>query len=143
MSQYMREGTGQEIVRALGGTPPQGNPAAAQALYVTEATGRAILAAVENGGGGGGVVSIITNPATTLTLQPCPVTYKWGEVAELTLTVTSDTEYHFMFTCPSSAATVLTITGETQRTGDTLEAGKTYEVDIWAGVTLIREVSAA
>jgi hypothetical protein len=86
-------------------------------------------------------VSIITNPATTLTLQPCPVTYKWGEVAELTLTVTATTEYHFMFTCPSSAATVLTITGETQRTGDTLEAGKTYEVDIWAGVTLIREVA--
>jgi len=86
-------------------------------------------------------VSVITNPATTLTLQPCPVTYKWGEVAELTLTVTATTEYHFMFTCPSSAATVLTITGETQRTGDTLEAGKTYEVDIWAGVTLIREVA--
>lgn len=82
MSQYMREGTGQEIVRALGGTPPQGNrtaqqtlyiteatgraivralggtppednPAASQTRYITEATGRAILEAIEAGGGGG------------------------------------------------------------------------------------------
>ena len=46
MSQYMREGTGQEIVRALGGTPPEGNPAAPQTLYITEATGRAIVRAL-------------------------------------------------------------------------------------------------
>ena len=54
MSQYMREGTGQEIVRALGGTPPEGNQAALQTIYITEATGQAILAAIEAGGGGGG-----------------------------------------------------------------------------------------
>lgn len=87
-------------------------------------------------------VSVVApSSGNAFTLQPCPITYNFGEKAELTLTVTATTEYHFMFTCPSSAATVLTITGETQRTGDTLEAGKTYEVDIWAGVTLIREVA--
>lgn len=59
MSQYMREGTGQDIVRALGGTPPQGNPAAPQTLYITEATGRAILAAIEAGGGGGSGVEVV------------------------------------------------------------------------------------
>lgn len=87
-------------------------------------------------------VSIVApSSGNTFTLDPCPITYNFGEKAELTVTVMATTQYHFMFTCPSSAATVLTITGETQRTGDTLEAGKTYEVDIWAGVTLIREVA--
>ena len=84
----------------------------------------------------------VETPASgsTFTLQPCPVTYSFGERAELTLTVTATTQYHFMFSCPSSAATVLTITGETMRCGDTLAAGKTYEVDIWAGITRICEV---
>lgn len=85
-------------------------------------------------------VSVITNANTTLTLQPCPVTYKWGEVAALTLTVTATSQYHFMFTCPSASATVLTLSGHTGTSGDTIEAGKTYEVDVWAGVALIRAV---
>lgn len=87
-----------------------------------------------------GRVTVITNANTTLTLQPCPVTYKWGEVASLTLTVTATSQYHFMFTCPSASATVLTLSGHTGTTGDTPAAGKTYEVDVWAGVALIREV---
>lgn len=85
-------------------------------------------------------VSVITNANTTLTLQPCPVTYKWGEVASLTLTVTATSQYHFMFTCPSASATVLTLSGHTGTTGDTLAAGKTYEVDVWAGIALIHAV---
>lgn len=86
-------------------------------------------------------VSVVT-PASgsTFTLDPCPVTYSFGEKAELTVTVTALSQFHFMFACPSSAATVLTITGETMRCGDTLEAGKMYEVDIWAGITRICEV---
>lgn len=86
-------------------------------------------------------VSVVT-PASgsTFTLQPCPVTYNFGERAELTLTVTATTQYHFMFSCPSSAATVLTITGETMRCGDELEPGETYEVDIWAGITRVSVV---
>ena len=86
-------------------------------------------------------VSVVT-PASgsTFTLDPCPVTYSFGEKAELSVTVTALSQFHFMFSCPSSAATVLTITGETMRCGDTLEAGKTYEVDIWAGITRICEV---
>lgn len=99
------------------------------------ATGAAIAAA-------GGQVTVET-PASgsTFTLDPCPVTYSFGERAELTLTLTTATQYHFMFTCPSSAATVLTMAGIT-KTGDTLAAGKTYEVDVWAGIARISEVVA-
>ena len=67
------------------------------------ATGAAIAAAA------GGQVTVETPAAgSTFTLDPCPVTYSFGERAELTLTLTTTTQYHFMFTCPSSAATVLT-----------------------------------
>lgn len=85
-------------------------------------------------------VTVLTPVGNTHMLKPCPVTYSFGEKAELSVTVTADTQYHFMFSCPSSAATVLTMTGITGRAGDTLAAGKTYEVDIWAGVALIKEI---
>lgn len=87
-------------------------------------------------------VSVVTpSSGSTFTLQPCPVTYSFGEKAELTLTVTATSQYHFMFTCPSGAATVLTMTGITGKTGDsTLEAGKTYEVDVWAGIAHFKEL---
>lgn len=86
-------------------------------------------------------VSIVT-PASgsTFTLDPCPVTYAFGEKAELTVTVTATSQYHFSFSCPSGTATVLTITGETGRAGDTIEAGKTYEVDVWNGISLVKAV---
>lgn len=86
-------------------------------------------------------VSVVT-PASgsTFTLQPCPVTYNFGEKAELTVTVTANSQYHFMFSCPSGAATVLTMNGITGTAGDTLAAGKTYEVDVWAGVAFIKEI---
>lgn len=84
--------------------------------------------------------SVIT-PASgsTFTLDPCPVTYDFGEMAELTVTVTADTQYHFAFESPANAACVLTMTGITGTCGDTVEAGKRYEVDIWAGVAVIIE----
>lgn len=87
-------------------------------------------------------VSIVTpSSGNTFTLDPCPVTYSFGEMAELTVTVTATTQYHFMFSCPSSTATVLTITGITGKAGDTtLEAGGTYEVDIWAGIAFIQKL---
>lgn len=87
-------------------------------------------------------VSVITpESGSTFNLSPCPATYNFGECAELTVTVTPRSQYHFMFTCPSSAATVLTINGITGTTGDTtLEAGATYEVDVWAGIALYRKV---
>ena len=86
-------------------------------------------------------VSIIS-PASgsTFTLQPCPVTYAFGEKAELTVTVTATSQYHFSFSSPSATATVLTMTGITGTMGDTVEAGKDYEVDIWAGTALIKAV---
>ena len=99
------------------------------------ATGAAIAAA-------GGQVTVETPAAgSTFTLDPCPVTYSFGERAELTLTLTTTTQYHFMFTCPSSAATVLTMSG-IKVMGDELAAGKTYEVDVWAGIARISEVDA-
>lgn len=86
-------------------------------------------------------VTVVT-PASgsTFTLDPCPVTYSFGEKAELTLTVTATTQYHFMFSCPSGAATVLTMNGITGTAGDTLAAGGTYEVDVWAGIAFIKEI---
>lgn len=80
---------------------------------------------------------------TTFTLDPCPVTYVFGERAELTVTVTATSQYHFSFSCPSGTATVLTITGETYRMGDTLEAGESYEVDVWAGITRISKLDGS
>lgn len=87
-------------------------------------------------------VSIVTpSSGNTFTLDPCPVTYNFGEKAELNVTVTATSQYHFMFSCPSGAATVLTITGITGKTGDTtLEAGKTYEVDVWAGIAFYQKI---
>jgi len=87
-------------------------------------------------------VSIVTPETTTVTLQPCPVTYDFGTAAELTLTVTDTTHYHFTFTCPSNAATVLTLTGITGEAGDyeTLEAGATYEVDVWNGIAVYNKL---
>lgn len=87
-------------------------------------------------------VTVVTPAAgASFTLDPCPVTYSFGERAELTLTMTATTQYHFMFTCPSSASTVLTMAGIT-KTGDELAAGGTYEVDVWAGIARISEVIA-
>ena len=86
------------------------------------------------------MVTVLTPAGDTHTLKPCPVTYSFGEKTELSVTVTADTQYHFMFSCPSSAATVLTMTGITGRSGDTLAAGKTYEVDIWAGIALVKQI---
>lgn len=82
----------------------------------------------------------VTEPVVTL--DPCPVTYDFGECDELTVTVTATTQYHFIFSCPSGTPTILTITGVTGIAGDTLAAGKTYEVDIWNGIALIMEVEA-
>lgn len=89
-------------------------------------------------------VTIEEPTETTLELDPVPVTYVWGEEAALTLTVTSGTQYHFKFTCPAAAATLVTIIDENSQTvpvsGDTLEAGKSYECDIWDNVAIFREV---
>lgn len=85
-------------------------------------------------------VSILSPAGTTHTLSPCPVTYAFGEKAELTVTVTATSQYHFSFSCPAGTPTVLTITGATGTSGDALEAGKRYEVDVWAGIALIKNI---
>lgn len=88
-----------------------------------------------------GQVSVVTPASgTTFTLAPCPVTYSFGEKAELTVTVNATSQFHFMFSCPSGGATVLVMNGITGTSGDTLEAGGTYEVDIWAGIAFVKEI---
>ena len=77
----------------------------------------------------------------TLALQPCPTTYSFGEKAEINVTVTATTQYHFSFSCPSGTPTILTINGITGMAGDTtLEAGAYYEVDVWDGIALITKI---
>lgn len=77
----------------------------------------------------------------TFILDPCPVTYSFGEKAELTVTVTANSEYHFSFSCPSGTPTVLTITGATETAGDViLEAGEYYEVNVWDGLALYKKI---
>lgn len=85
-------------------------------------------------------VSVLTPVGNVHVLQPCPVTYSFGEKATLTVTVTADTQYHFMFSCPEGAATALTMNGITGRAGNAIEEGKTYEVDVWAGIAMVREI---
>lgn len=88
-----------------------------------------------------GQVTVVTPASgTTFTLAPCPVTYNFGEKAELTVTVNATSQFHFMFSCPSGGATVLVMNGITGTSGDTLEAGGTYEVDIWAGIAFVKEI---
>ena len=81
---------------------------------------------------------------TALTLAPGR-TYDFGEAAELTLTVSADGHYHFAFVCPAASPTVLTVTGHTAECddNDTVEAGRRYECDIWAGVLLLKAMDAA
>lgn len=89
-----------------------------------------------------GVYNRILSPAgNTHTLLPCPFSYAFGEKAELNITVTANSEYHFSFSCPAGTPTVLTMTGATATSGDViLEAGGYYEVNVWNGVALYRKV---
>lgn len=95
---------------------------------------------VMDGDDASAVVSILSPSGNTHTLLPCPTTYNFGEKSTLTVTVTAATQYHFAFECPTGSATVLDIIGVTGMAGDALEAGKRYEVDVWAGIALIKEM---
>lgn len=89
-----------------------------------------------------GVYNRILSPAgNTHTLLPCPFSYAFGEKAELNITVTANSEYHFSFSCPAGTPTMLTMTGATATSGDViLEAGGYYEINVWNGVALYRKV---
>ena len=89
-----------------------------------------------------GVYNRILSPAgNTHTLLPCPFSYAFGEKAELNITVTANSEYHFSFSCPVGTPTVLTMTGVTDTSGDViLEAGGYYEINVWNGVALYRKI---
>ena len=77
--------------------------------------------------------------STTRTLDPLPRSYNFSTKNSITVTVESNKQYRFMFTCPSNAATTLTMNGVTETHGDTIEANKTYIVDIWNGIATIVE----
>ena len=89
-----------------------------------------------------GVYNRILSPTgNTHTLLPCPFSYAFGEKAELNITVTATSEYHFSFSCPAGTPTVLSMTGVTATSGDViLEAGGYYEVNVWNGVALYRKL---
>ena len=89
-----------------------------------------------------GVYTRILSPAgNTHTLLPCPFSYAFGEKAELNITVTANSEYHFSFSCPVGTPTVLTMTGATATSGDViLEAGGYYDINVWNGVALYRKL---
>jgi hypothetical protein len=76
---------------------------------------------------------------TTFTLTP-NIMHIWGEVSSLTLSLPSDTntvldEYMFTFTCPSAAATTLTLPSTVKWIQEpNLTAGKTYQVSIINGL---------
>lgn len=84
--------------------------------------------------------SILSPSGNTHTLLPCPVTYAFGEKSELTVTVTATSEYYFSFSSPAGTACNLSILGITGTAGDTVEAGKYYEVSVWNGIAYIKNV---
>lgn len=88
-------------------------------------------------------VKILTPAENTLTLKPFPTTYNFGERTALTLTVTSDTYYKFMFKCPANAVTNISINGANDTAGDIPAVGKTYIVEIWAGIANYTELVLA
>ena len=88
-----------------------------------------------------GVYTKILAPSgNTHTLLPCPNTYAFGEKSELTITVTANSEYYFSFSSPAGTACNLSILGITGTAGDTVEAGKYYEVSVWNGIAYIKNV---
>ena len=76
---------------------------------------------------------------TTFTLTP-NIMHIWGEIATLNLTLSADSnsvldEYMFTFTCPSDAATNLTLPSSIKWIQQPeLQAGKTYQVSIVNGL---------
>ena len=73
--------------------------------------------------------------------MPCPWSYAFGELAELSVYVEDmDKQYHLSFES-GSTPTLLSFTGNVYYVaGDTVEANKYYEVDIWNGVALIKNI---
>lgn len=82
-------------------------------------------------------VTVISSAAASLTLQPYPVTYDFGLKSGLTVNVSGNTRYMFMFKSPEGAACNLTINGVEETTGDTVEAGKTSIVEVWNGIAFV------
>lgn len=62
--------------------------------------------------------------------------YVWGEIGSLSITVTATGMYAFRFES-GSTATSLTITGATMPDDFTVEANKTYEINIYQGYGVV------
>lgn len=86
----------------------------------------------------------MTSTDTEVTIEPAPKAYIFPEMSSLTVSLAAGKEseaYHFKFTS-GTTATTLTINGVTAATGcDNVEASKTYEVDIWDGVAIVKAVA--
>lgn len=86
----------------------------------------------------------MTSTDTEVTIEPAPKAYIFPEMSSLTVSLAAGKEseaYHFKFTS-GTTATTLTINGVNAATGcDNVEASKTYEVDIWDGVVIVKAVA--
>ena len=81
---------------------------------------------------------------TDMILEPMPKAYIFPEMASLTISLTEGKEtemYHFLF-ISGETATTLTLNGITVATDSaSVEASKTYEVDIWNQIAIVRAVA--
>lgn len=81
---------------------------------------------------------------TDVILEPMPKAYIFPEMASLTISLTEGKKtemYHFLFVS-GETATTLTLNGITVATDSaSVEASKTYEVDIWNQIAIVRAVA--
>ena len=86
----------------------------------------------------------MTAEDTDVVLEPMPKAYIFPEMASLTVSLTEGKEtemYHFLFVSDETATT-LTLNGITVATDSaSVEASKTYEVDIWNQIAIVRAVA--
>lgn len=86
----------------------------------------------------------MTADDTDVILEPMPKAYIFPEMVSLTISLTEGKEkemYHFSVTSGATALT-LTLNGITVATDSaSVEASKTYEVDIWNQIAIVREVA--
>lgn len=81
---------------------------------------------------------------TDVTISPIPKVYIFPEMSELTITLETGKEkemYHFSV-ISGATALVLTLNGITVATDSaSIEASKTYEVDIWNQIAIVKAVA--
>lgn len=122
------------------GNVSTGAPGTDAAVSITGSHESPVLNFTIPKGDPGEAITVLSPVGNVHILNPCPATYTFGEKSMLDVTVTATSQFHFMFSCPSESPTNLVMHGIIGTSGSIIEAGKTYEVDIWAGIAYIREI---